>query len=203
MDRSPNRVPMPSFYASAGITTACTRSNSGTSWRHSMGWQRQWAWRQKKKSQKLWLPIRPHPPLGQGGAGAMRMKTELLPFTNEMIPEAGKLLARRHACNREQLPLLPERFEETGIATRAVETLWQEKYKGGYAAFRDGRMIAYLIGQTSTNPWGRAGTVYLPGYAVAEEEKPAVIQDLYALLGDLWVKKGCFDHYLYISAADA
>ena len=130
------------------------------------------------------------------------MKTELLPFTNEMIADAGKLLAHRHACNRERLPLLPERFEQTDVATKAVETLWQEKYKAGYAAFRDGRMIAYLIGQTSTNPWGRSGTVYLPGYAAAEEEHPAVIQDLYALLGDLWVKKGCFDHYLYVSAAD-
>jgi GNAT superfamily N-acetyltransferase len=63
-------------------------------------------------------------------------------------------------------------------------------------------MIAYLIGQTSTDPWGRAGYVYLPGYAVAEAENPAVIQDLYALLGNDWVKKGCFNHYLYISAAD-
>jgi GNAT superfamily N-acetyltransferase len=63
-------------------------------------------------------------------------------------------------------------------------------------------MIAYLIGQTFTHPWGRAGYVYLPGYAIAEEESPKVIQDLYALLGDGWVQRGCFDHYLYISAAD-
>ena len=55
------------------------------------------------------------------------MKTEYLPFSGEMIPEAGKLLARRHACNRERLPLLPERFEQTDVATKAVETLWQEK----------------------------------------------------------------------------
>ena len=130
------------------------------------------------------------------------MKTEYLPFSGEMIPEAGKLLARRHACNRERLPLLPERFEQTDVATKAVETLWQEKSRGGYAAFRDGRMSAYLIGQTSTHPWGRAGYVYLPGYAIAEEESPAVIQDLYALLGDHWVQRGCFGHYLYISAAD-
>lgn len=130
------------------------------------------------------------------------MKTEFVPFIDEMILAAGELLAHRHVCNREQLPLLPERFEQTDVAIKAVETLWQKKYKGGYAAFRDGRMIAYLIGQTSTNPWGRAGYVYLPGYAVAEEESAAVIQDLYALLGDHWVKRGCFDHYLYISATD-
>ena len=130
------------------------------------------------------------------------MSIEILPFTNEMIPDAGKLLANRHAANRKILPLLPARFEETETATKAVETLCLEKYNKGYAAFRNGRMTAYLFGKTSTNPWGRAGTVYLPGYAVAEEENPALLQDLYSRLGADWVKRGCFDHYLYISAAD-
>ena len=130
------------------------------------------------------------------------MKTEFLPFTSEMIPDAGRLLAARHACNREQMPLLPKRFEEPAVATKAVETLWQEKHKGGYAAFRAGRMIAFLIGKTTTDPWGRGGYVYLPGYALAEDANPAVIQDLYALLGEDWVGRGCFDHNLYINAAD-
>ena len=130
------------------------------------------------------------------------MKMELLPFKNEMIPDAGKLLAQRHSSNRDALPLLPARFEQTEIATKTVETVWQEKHRHGYAAFRNGTMIAYLIGETTTDPWGRAGYVYLPGYAVAEGENPAVLQDLYSLLGEQWVKKGCFNHYLYISAAD-
>lgn len=130
------------------------------------------------------------------------MKTELLPFNSEMIPDAGKLLAHRHACNRIRLPLLPERFEQPEVAAKAVQTLWQEKHIGGYAAFRNGKMIAYLIGETSNPPWGRSGSAYLPGYAVSEEESPAVLQDLYALLGDDWVRRGCFNHYLYISAAD-
>ena len=129
------------------------------------------------------------------------MKTKVVPFTNEMIPDAGRLLAERHSCNRERLRLLPTRFEQAEVATKAIETIWQEKYTKGFAAFRDGKMIAYLIGKTSADPWGRAGYVYLPGYASASEN-PAIIQDLYALLGDLWVKRGCFDHYLYISAAD-
>jgi GNAT superfamily N-acetyltransferase len=130
------------------------------------------------------------------------MKIELLPFTNEMIPEAGKLLAQRHTCNRERLPLLPARFEQLDSATRTVETLWQEKHKRGYAAFRNGNMIAYLIGETSSPSWGRSGSVYLPGYAVAGDEGPAVVQDLYSLLGEDWVKEGYFNHYFYVSAAD-
>lgn len=131
------------------------------------------------------------------------MKTEYIPFTESMIPDAGKLLAERHMQNRRNLPLLPQRFEDPTVAAKAVQVLWQRKLKGGYAAFRSGKMIAYLLGATSTDPWGRSGNVYLPGYALAREENPAILQDLYALLGEDWVLKGCFNHYLYISAADA
>jgi GNAT superfamily N-acetyltransferase len=131
------------------------------------------------------------------------MKIELLPFKDEMIPDAGKLLTGRHKCNRERLPLLPARFEDVEVAAKAVATLWQGKYKSGFAAFRNGKMIAYLIGETSTPLWGRSGSVYLPGYAIAEDEGPAIVQDLYSLLGEDWVKKGCFNHYFYVSAADA
>ncbi len=131
------------------------------------------------------------------------MKTKRMPFREEMIPEAGNLLAQRHKRNRTSLPLLPIRFEDTAVATKAVEALWKEKYKGGYAAFRDGKMTAYLLGNFTAQPWGRCGYVYLPGYALAEGERVETIQDLYALLGDDWVKKGIFSHGLYISAADA
>jgi GNAT superfamily N-acetyltransferase len=130
------------------------------------------------------------------------MKTEYLLFNEQMIPEAGKLLADRHTRNRKTLPLLPTRFEDSQIAAKAIDALWQKKLKNGYAAFRNGKMIAYLIGETTTLPWGRSGYVYLPGYALAENENPAIMQDLYAMLGDDWVKTGHFNHYLYISAAD-
>lgn len=130
------------------------------------------------------------------------MKTELLPFSSEMIPDAGKLLAHRHACNRTQLSNLPERFEAPQAAEQAVEALWKEKHRNGYAAYQNGAMVAYFIGTTSNNPWGRSGYVYLPGYAYAGNTGPKLIQDLYALLGDDWVRKGCFNHYHYVSAAD-
>ena len=130
------------------------------------------------------------------------MKSEFLPFTENMLHEAGKLLAARHARNRKILPLLPARFEDPAVATKAVDALWQKKSQNGFAAFRNRKMVAYLIGETMTLEWGRSGYVYLPGYALAENENPAVMQDLYALVGDEWVKKGCFNHYLYVSAAD-
>jgi GNAT superfamily N-acetyltransferase len=64
-------------------------------------------------------------------------------------------------------------------------------------------MVAYLIGETTTESWGRSGYVYLPGYAIADGESSAILQDLYTVLGQDWIQKGCFYHYLYISAADA
>jgi GNAT superfamily N-acetyltransferase len=131
------------------------------------------------------------------------MKIEIKPFTEEMIPLAGKLLAQRHKRNRADFPLLPARFEDSRIAAKAVSALWEKKLKHGYAAFRDGKMIAYIIGEHTTQPWGRCGYIYLPGYALAEDENAALIQDLYARLGDDWVKHGVFSHGFYVSAADA
>jgi GNAT superfamily N-acetyltransferase len=130
------------------------------------------------------------------------MKTEMIPFTKELLPEAGKLLAQRHTHNRRALPELPARFEDSAVAAEAIETLWNKKTAQGFAAVRDGKLLAYLIGETTTHPWGRSGYVYLPGGAVAQGESPAIMQDLYTLLGDEWVKKGYFIHSLYISAAD-
>jgi hypothetical protein len=145
---------------------------------------------------------------GHAKAGAkgvekgVNMKTEYLPFRSEMTPEAGKLLAQRHICNRQVLPLLPARFEEPQAASKAVESLWQSKFGSGYAAFRNGEMLAYLIGDFEDQPWARSGYVYLPGYALASGESAAILQDLYALLGEDWVRRGIFSHNLYISAAD-
>lgn len=131
------------------------------------------------------------------------MKTKYLPFTEEMITEAGQLLAQRHKRNRTSLSLLPARFEDSLVAVKAVETLWQKKFKSGYAAFRDGKMTAYLLGEFVVQPWDRCGYIQLPGYSLADGENAVVIQDLYALLGEDWVKQGIFSHAAYISAADA
>ena len=130
------------------------------------------------------------------------MKTKLAPFTTEMIPEAGELLAKRHQRNREILPVLPARFERPEVAAKAIKTLLEEKNTSGYAAMRNRKMVAYFLGTTTVQPWGRCGWVYLPGSALAEGESVETLQDLYVLLGDDWVKRGVFIHHTYLSAAD-
>jgi len=131
------------------------------------------------------------------------MKTEYLPFTTDMIPQAGELLAARHRRNRKALPILPECFEQPEVAAKAVEALLEKKNMCGYMAMRSGKMMAYLLGTTTVQPWGRCGWAYLPGSALAEGESVETLQDLYALLGDDWVKRGVFIHHTYLSAADS
>ena len=130
------------------------------------------------------------------------MKTELLPFTRDMIPEASALLAKRHQHDRRVFPFLPPRFEKADIAAKALESLLDEKTTSGYAALRDGKLVAYLMGVHTIEPWGRCGWIRLPGTALADGENVAILQDLYALLGDVWVHNGVFIHHTYLSAAD-
>jgi ribosomal protein S18 acetylase RimI-like enzyme len=132
----------------------------------------------------------------------MSMKTEILPFTEKMIPSAGNLLAQRHKRNRASMSLLPARFEDTLVATKAVETLWQRKSRSGYAAFQNGKMLGYLLGEFTVQPWGLCGYVYLPGQALDKDAGVETLQDLYCMLGDDWVKNGCFSHSLYIPATE-
>jgi GNAT superfamily N-acetyltransferase len=130
------------------------------------------------------------------------MKTELIPFSKELIPEARVLLAKRHQHNRQVFPYLPPKFEKPDVAAKALEALMDMKTAGGYAALRNGELVAYLMGDHTIEPWGRCGWVRLAGSALAEGESVTTLQDLYVVLGDDWVKAGVFIHHTYLSVAD-
>ena len=130
------------------------------------------------------------------------MKTENIPITSEMIPAAGELLAKRHQRHRQLFPFLPPRFENPDVATKALESLMEKKMTNGYAAMRNGKLVAYLIGDHTVESWGRCGWVRLPSTALADGESVATLQDLYVLLGNDWVQQGVFIHHTYLSAAD-
>ena len=130
------------------------------------------------------------------------MKSEIVPFTSEMISAAADLLAKRHHCQRQRLPLLPLRFAETAVVGEALTSLLQKPTTSGHAAMRGGQMVAYLLGGWTVEPWGRCGWIHLPGSALAEGENAATLQNLYVLLGDDWTKRGVFMHHIYLSVAE-
>ena len=110
------------------------------------------------------------------------MKTETLSLTKDVLPQAGTLLAQRHQRHRLQFPGLPSRFEQVDVATKAVTKLFEKKSALGYAAFRNGEMLDYLLGDCSNEPWGRCGWVRLPGSALDEKVSTKILQDLYVKL---------------------
>ena len=125
---------------------------------------------------------------------------EVVPFTDEQLGDAAPLLAARHRRQREREPLLPERFEHAEAAREELEVAWRRRGASGAAAFRDGRLVGYLIGAPREDDvWGPNVWVDAAGHAVGEAEDA---RDLYAAAAADWVGRGRTSHYALVPATD-
>ena len=131
------------------------------------------------------------------------MSIQIIPFHNDLLPQAAKLLARRHANERVSLPAMPSRFEDIGEAQKAIRAAFARQHASGYAAMGGGRLVAYLIGDLVIDQiWGRSGWIRTPGCAYDLEGDVEIVRDLYAALGSRWVEHGVFFHYALIPVSD-
>jgi len=125
---------------------------------------------------------------------------EVVPFSDEHLDEAGRLLAARQARQRTAEPALPERFEDPATARAEVEKAWSVEGASGATATRDGRVVGYLLGAPRDDAiWGENVWVDLPGHAV---EVPEELRDLYAVAAARWVEKGGRRQYALVPATD-
>lgn len=132
------------------------------------------------------------------------MSIEIIPFHVGLMPAAAELLARRHARDRQALPLLPARFENTRNAQAAVREVWNKPHTTGTAALRDGRLVGYLLGEARFDTLrGRHIWMHLAGHALADDAPSSLYAELYAAAGPAWLRLGAFDHYIKIPATDA
>ena len=128
-------------------------------------------------------------------------RLEVVPFSDEHLDDAARLLAARQARHREAEPALPERFEEPAAAREEVEQAWRVEGASGTAALRDGRVVGYLIGTPrEVEVWGENVWVELAGHAV---EEPEDIRDLYAEAAARWVEEGRTRQYALVPASDS
>src|SRR5438128_331998 len=133
----------------------------------------------------------------------MRTSLEIVSFDEAMLPEAAALLALRHQRQRAVRPELPAVFEDPSAARAAVEAVWRREGASGVAALSGGRLRGYLIGEmVLDNLWGRSGWVRFAGCALAPEEDPELVRDLYAALAAKWVQFGCYNHFALVSPSD-
>jgi ribosomal protein S18 acetylase RimI-like enzyme len=125
---------------------------------------------------------------------------EVVPFSDEQLDDAARLLAARQARQREAEPALPERFEDPDHARQEIEQAWRVDGASGTAALRQGRIVGYLIGTPrEAKTWGENVWVELAGHAV---EEPEDIRDLYAGAAARWVEERRTRHYALVPASD-
>jgi ribosomal protein S18 acetylase RimI-like enzyme len=125
---------------------------------------------------------------------------ELRPFADDDVEAAGRLLAERHRRHRNVEPLLSERFEDPAVAAAEVERAWTSEDAAGAAAFRDGRLVGYLIGAPDPDArWGTNEWIQVGGHAAEDAE---TVRDLYAAVASGWLKLGRGRHYVVVPATD-
>jgi len=118
---------------------------------------------------------------------------EVVPFADEHLEDAARLLAARHARHRALEPLLDPRYEDPAEALPRLDHLWRDDGMSGSAALRDGRLVGYLIGAPQPREiWGPNVWVELPGHAVEDAEDA---RDLYGHAAARWVEEGNTRHY--------
>jgi ribosomal protein S18 acetylase RimI-like enzyme len=128
-------------------------------------------------------------------------RLEVVPFSDEHLDDAGRLLAARHTRQREAEPLLPERFEDPVQARFEVEAAWRREGTSGAAAIGDGLLVGYLFGAAREGKyWGENNVwVELAGHAV---EEPEDLRDLYGVAAERWVDDGRARQYALVPATD-
>lgn len=126
---------------------------------------------------------------------------DIISFREDMLDDAAHLLAQRHRRNRGRSPLLPEEFEDDSATRRALQSIWNRRGASGAAAILGGRLVGFLIGHPSADPLrNRHVWMHTAGHALHETVDAEVYRDLYAVLGEQWVRNGFFDHFILTSA---
>jgi GNAT superfamily N-acetyltransferase len=126
---------------------------------------------------------------------------QLTEFERDHVEQAAQLLAARHATDRARQPLLPARFEDSAECRPQIEKSFD---KGdGVAALRDGRLMGYLLSQsTPAHDPQRRASVMLGGHAIAAGEGAETYREMYAVLAPSLLRRGIFAHQVVVPSSD-
>jgi ribosomal protein S18 acetylase RimI-like enzyme len=128
-------------------------------------------------------------------------RLELEPFSDAHLEDAARLLAARHARQREAEPVLSPRFADPAAAGEELVRAWRADGASGAVALRGGRLTGYLIAAPRDEGiWGDNVWVEVAGHAVVEADDA---RDLYAAAAARWVDEGRTRHYALLPATDA
>ena len=132
------------------------------------------------------------------------MRAEILPFGEEHLPTAGRLLAQRHRRHRVAEQLLSPRFEDPAVSEAEVTAAFKSADASGAVAVRDGEVVGYVLGAPKTSPvWGPNVWVESAGQACGPSAEDAeLMRDVYAAAATRWVDEGRRAQYVLVPAHD-
>jgi|HubBroStandDraft_1064217.scaffolds.fasta_scaffold26031_2 ribosomal protein S18 acetylase RimI-like enzyme len=117
---------------------------------------------------------------------------EIVPFGEEHVPSAARLLADVHSAHRHFEPLLPERVDFEQQVVKEFEN------GSGTAAVTGDEVVGYLIGRRAENAVGAYVWSDIAGQAVRE---PTLVLDLYAKAATRWTEEGLTRHFVFVPPA--
>ena len=127
-------------------------------------------------------------------------RLQVVPFSEDHVPDAGRLLAARHRRHRSDEPLLPAAHEDPEVAAASVAAAFREQAASGAVAVRGGRVVGFLLGAPKpSGTWGPNVWVESAEHAVERAED---VRDLYAAAATRWVEEGRTAHYAVVPAHD-
>ena len=109
------------------------------------------------------------------------------------LEDAATLVSVRYRALREQVPLLPPRYEEASTLHSMLHEF--TKQAPGVAALRGGRLVGFLAGMVLPIFRGKR-SVLSPEWANGAElsEGRRLYEEMYRELSARWVANGCFTH---------
>lgn len=133
------------------------------------------------------------------------MRAEILPFAEEHLSAAGRLLADRHRRHRGASPLLSPRFEDAATAEAEIAATWTAEDASGAVAVRAGDVVGYLLGAPKPpGSWGPNVWVESAGQACGPSAEDAeLMRDVYAVAATRWRDEGRTAHYVLVPSYDA
>ncbi len=113
----------------------------------------------------------------------------IVPFRDEHLEGAARLLEERHARHREVEPLLPAEVDFVAEIEKERDEL------GGVVALDGDDVAGYLVGRRREDHVGPHVWSFVAGHAVRE---PELTRDLYTAAAGTWVDAGLTRHFVYV-----
>ena len=132
------------------------------------------------------------------------MNTQIVPFQPSHLPAAASLVCQRYRRLRQDVPDLPQRYEEVdAFLPRLAGLVQKSTAESGFVLLRDGVLAGFLLGLEIPDFMGTR-TIYSPEWANAAllDKSWPIYEALYTHWSAYWVAQGCHTHLVSQLASD-